>query len=166
VPDEYIVLKGLDIMSLESVKEYFSTFGMDHRIMVLDTSTATVEEAASAHEVEAGQIGKTLSFKIEEKPVLIVVAGTAKIDNQKYKRQFSKKAKMLNPEEVLAHTGHAVGGVCPFGLPKPIDVYLDISLKKHTEIIPAAGDSSSSIRLTIEELERYSNSRQWVDVCK
>jgi prolyl-tRNA editing enzyme YbaK/EbsC (Cys-tRNA(Pro) deacylase) len=93
------------------------------------------------------------------------VAGRAKIDNQKYKHRFSKKAKMLSPAEALAYTGHAVGGVCPFGLKQPMDVYLDISLKKHREIIPAAGDQNASIRLTIEELERFSNCKDWVDVC-
>jgi prolyl-tRNA editing enzyme YbaK/EbsC (Cys-tRNA(Pro) deacylase) len=153
-------------MSLEAVKVYFSDYKMDHRIMVLGTSTATVGEAAMAHGVDQDQIGKTLSFKLDDKPILIVVAGAAKIDNQKYKSHFSKKAKMLNQEETLEYTGHAIGGVCPFGLKKPIDVYLDISLKKHSEVIPAAGDQNSSIRLTLEELERYSNYKEWIDVCK
>ena len=153
-------------MSLKAVKEYFSDFKMDHRIMVLDISTATVEEAANAHKVDPGQIGKTLSFKLENKSILIVVAGTAKIDNKKYKSHFSKKAKMLKPEEALEHTGHAIGGICPFGLKKPVDVYLDISLRKHSEIIPAAGDQNSSIRLTLKELEKYSNCIDWIDVCK
>jgi prolyl-tRNA editing enzyme YbaK/EbsC (Cys-tRNA(Pro) deacylase) len=153
-------------MSLKAVKEYFSDFKMDHRIMVLDISTATVEEAANAHKVDPDQIGKTLSFNLENKPILIVVAGTAKIDNKKYKSHFSKKAKMLKPEEALEHTGHAIGGICPFGLKKPVDVYLDISLRKHSEIIPAAGDQNSSIRLTLKELEKYSNCIDWIDVCK
>ena len=153
-------------MSLKAVKEYFANYSMDHRIMVLNTSTATVDEAAKAHGVDPDQIGKTLSFKIDDRPILIVVSGTARIDNQKYKSQFSKKAKMLNQKEAIEHTGHAIGGVCPFGLKKPIDVYLDISLKKHAEVIPAAGDVNSSIRLTIEELERYSNCKDWIDVCK
>ena len=153
-------------MSLEAVKEYFSDYKMDHRIMVLNTSTATVDEAAKAHGVDQDQIGKTLSFKLDDKPILIVVAGTAKIDNQKYKSHFSKKARMLNQQEALEHTGHAIGGVCPFGLKKPIEVYLDISLKKHPEVIPAAGDQNSSIRLTLEELEKYSNFKDWIDVCK
>ena len=109
---------------------------------------------------------KTLSFKIDDTPILIVVAGQAKIDNKKYKGYFSKKAKMLNKDEALEFTGHAIGGVCPFGLKQPMDVYLDISLKKHTEVIPAAGDKYSSIRLTIDELEKYSNCKAWIDVCK
>jgi len=153
-------------MSLDAVKEYFSKYEMDHRIMVLATSTATVEEAAEAHGVDPDQIGKTLSFKIDETPILIVVAGKAKIDNKKYKNRFLKKATMLKHDEALEHTGHAIGGICPFGLKKQIDVYLDISIKKHQEIIPAAGDQNSSIRLTIEELEKYSNYKDWVDVCK
>lgn len=153
-------------MSLEAVIEYFSEYNMAHRVMVLEKSTATVEEAALAHGVDPDQIGKTLSFKIDEEPILIVVAGKAKIDNKKYKGIFSKKAKMLSKDEALEHTGHAVGGVCPFGLKIPIDVYLDVSLKKHAEVIPAAGDSYSSIRLSIEELEQYSNCKDWVDVCK
>ncbi len=153
-------------MSLEAVKEYFAEYNMDHRVMVLENSTATVEEAAQAHGVNPDQIGKTLSFKIGEDPILIVVAGKAKIDNKKYKNHFSKKAKMLNKDEALEYTGHAIGGVCPFGLKQPIDVFLDISLKKHSEVIPAAGDRYSSVRLTIEELEKYSNCKKWVDVCK
>jgi len=153
-------------MSLEAVIKYFSEYNMDNRVMVLEHSTATVEEAAQAHGVDPDQIGKTLSFKINEKPILIVVAGKAKIDNKKYKKSFSKKAKMLNKDEVLEHTGHAIGGVCPFGLKKPIDVYLDVSLKKHLEVIPAAGDRNSSIRITLEELEKHSDCKEWVDVCK
>lgn len=153
-------------MSLEAVRSYFSKFDMAQNIMVLEKSTATVEEAAEAHEVDPDQIGKTLSFKVEDRPILIVVSGNSRIDNKKYKQQFSKKAKMLNANEALEETGHAIGGVCPFGLKKDIAVYLDESLRKHDEIIPAAGDSHSSIRLTIEELEKYSNCTAWVDVCK
>ena len=153
-------------MSLAAVKKYFETFGMSGRIMVLANSTATVSEAAIEHGVDADQIGKTLSFSLDNQPILIVVSGLSKIDNRKYKAHFQKKAKMLSAEDVLAATGHGVGGVCPFGLPEQIDVYLDISLKTHKEIIPAAGDSYSSIRLSLGELERYSNCKSWIDVCK
>ena len=153
-------------MSLESVIEYFKEYNMGHRIMVLENSTATVEEAAQVHGVDPDQIGKTLSFKIHEEPILIVVSGKSKIDNKKYKGHFSKKAKMLNKDEALEYTGHEIGGVCPFGLKKQIAVFLDVSLKKHAEIIPAAGNRHSSIRLTVNELEKYSNCREWVDVCK
>jgi len=153
-------------MSLEAVKDYFSGFGIEERIIVLKTSTATVELAANAHGVAPDQIAKTLSFKLDEKPILIVVSGMSKIDNPKYKSYFGKKAKMLSPEEALDYTGHAVGGICPFGLKNDIDVYLDISLKKHEEVLPAAGSISSAIRLTIEELEKYSGCKDWIDVCK
>ena len=153
-------------MSLEAVKAYFSQRNMVDRIKVLESSTATVEEAAKAHQVDPDQIGKTLSFKLEGKAILVVVAGESKIDNKKYKNQFSSKAKMLSPGEVLEETGHAIGGVFPFGLKKSIDVYLDVSLKKHTEIVPAAGDQYSAIRLTIEELEKHSSYKAWVDVSK
>lgn len=153
-------------MSLESVKEHFAKHQMQDRIMVLENSTATVEEAAWEHKVDPDQIGKTLSFKLDDKPILIVMAGNAKIDNKKYKSHYSKKAKMLSYEEALEQTGHAVGGICPFGLKNQIDVYLDISLKKYPEIIPAAGSQNSSIRLTLKELEEHSNYIEWVDVCK
>lgn len=153
-------------MSREAVQHYFAQYEMEHRLMVLEHSTATVDEAARAHAVDADKIGKTLSFKLDEQAILIVVSGLSRIDNKKYKQQFAKKAKMLSADEALAETGHAIGGVCPFGLKKPLDVYLDVSLKNHKEIIPAAGDSHSSIRLTIEELERFANCKAWVDVCR
>jgi len=153
-------------MSLEAVKTYFSQHNIADRIVVLESSTATVEEAANAHQVDPDQIGKTLSFKVNDKAILVVVAGTSKIDNKKFKNQFSTKAKMLSPDEVLHETGHAIGGVCPFGLKNPVDVYLDVSIKRHSEIIPAAGDRYSAIRLSIEELEEYSHYIAWVDVSK
>lgn len=153
-------------MSLDSVKKHFAEFGIEERIMVLGTSTATVELAAEAHGVDPDQIAKTLSFKIDEKPILIVVSGMAKIDNKKYKDHFTKKAKMLTLDEALEHTGHPVGGICPFGLKEEIDVYLDVSLRKHEEVLPAAGDISAAIRLSIKELEQYSGCKEWVDVSK
>ena len=152
-------------MSLKAVKDYFAKFDMEDRIIVLERSTATVEDAAREHDVDPDQIGKTLAFKLDETPILVVVAGKARIDNRKYKQHFSRKAKMLNPDEVLQYTGHAIGGVCPFGLPAPLPVYLDISIQKHREIIPAAGDRYSAIRLSIAELEQYARSSGWVDVC-
>ena len=153
-------------MSLEAVKAYFAQYDMADRVMVTDQSTATVDLAAQAHGVDPDQIGKTLSFKLNDRPILVVVAGMARIDNKKYKGEFGAKAKMLNKDEALAHTGHGIGGVCPFGLPGPLDVYLDVSLKKHREIIPAAGETNASIRLSLEELERFSNASGWVDICK
>lgn len=152
-------------MSLEAVRTYFRELGLEERIIILENSTATVDEAAREHGVEPGQIGKTLAFRLGEEPILIVVAGTARIDNRKYKDTFGHKARMLSADETLAHTGHAIGGVCPFGLPGPLGIYLDISIRGHAELIPAAGDRYSAIRLSIPEIEAYSNYRAWVDVC-
>lgn len=154
-----------ELMALKEVISYFEKWNMEDRIMELDASTATVKDAAIAHNVAPGQIGKTLSFKIGDDPILIVVAGDTKISNRKYKTRFSTKARMLNANEVIEHTGHRIGGVCPFGLPERIDVYLDVSLKRFDEVIPAAGSHNSSIRLNLDELERFSNSCGWIDVC-
>ena len=152
-------------MSLEAVRTHFAQYDLDHRILVLENSTATVEEAAREHGVDPGQIAKTLAFRQDGEPILIVVAGTARIDNRKYRQHFGSKARMLSADETLAHTGHAIGGVCPFGLPGRVDVFLDISLREHAEVIPAAGNRYSAIRLSIAELETCSNSSGWIDVC-
>ena len=153
-------------MAIEKVKEYFKQYGMDSRIQEFDESSATVELAAKALQCEPGRIAKTLSFAVETAPVLIVVAGDAKIDNRKYKEQFGLKAKMLAPADVERQVGHAVGGVCPFAIRSRIAVYLDQSLKRFDTVFPACGSSNSAIELTIEELETYSGYQAWIDVCK
>ena len=154
-------------MSIERVRAYFKTFGIEDRIREFEVSSATVELAAAAVGVEGARIAKSLSFKVEDKPVIIVVAGDAKIDNSKYKAQFHTKAKMLTHEEAHSLIGHDVGGVCPFALPEDVRVYLDVSLKRFETVFPAAGSDNSAIELTCEELEKYSsNFQQWVDVCK
>lgn len=153
-------------MAIEKVREYFKKLGVAHKILEFDVSSATVELAAQAVGCEPKRIAKTLSFMVDSKPILIVVAGDAKIDNQKYKAQFITKAKMLTPDEVIDLTGHAVGGVCPFGIKDGVIVYLDESLKRFKTVFPACGSSSSAIELTIEELEKYSNCSSWIDVCK
>ena len=154
-------------MSIEKVRAYFKRFGIEDRIREFEVSSATVELAAVAVGVEGARIAKSLSFKVEDKPVIIVVAGDAKIDNSKYKAMFHTKAKMLTPEQAQEMTGHAVGGVCPFALPEDVNVYLDVSLKRFETVYPAAGSSNSAIELTCGELERYaSNFVEWVDVCK
>ena len=112
------------------------------------------------------RIAKTLSFKVGEDPILIVAAGDAKIDNRKYKDKFGKKAVMLSQEEVAEKIGHAVGGVCPFGIPDTVSVYLDESMKRFETVFPAAGSSNSAIELNMEELMRYSRAKEWIDVCK
>ena len=153
-------------MSIEIVRKYFSSFGMEDRILEFQVSSATVELAAQAVGCIPARIAKTLSFKIGEEPILIVAAGDAKIDNRKYKDKFGKKAVMLSQEEVSKKVGHAVGGVCPFGIPETVRVYLDESLRRFETVFPAAGSSNSAIELNMEELERYSTAKEWIDVCK
>ena len=153
-------------MSIEKVRDYFKKYNMEERIQEFEESSATVELAAKALKCEPKRIAKTLSFKINDKPILIVVAGDAKIDNSKYKAQFNKKAKMLTYEEVLELIGHPVGGVCPFAINDGVIVYLDKSLKRFETVYPACGSANSAIELSIEELEKYSNYASWIDVCK
>ncbi|MBQ4068244.1 MAG: YbaK/EbsC family protein [Lachnospiraceae bacterium] len=153
-------------MAIEKVKEYFKQYGIEDKIQEFDVSSATVELAAEALSCEPCRIAKTLSFMVDGKAILIVAAGDAKIDNPKYKAQFSTKAKMLTPDEAVELIGHAVGGVCPFGINDGVIVYLDESLKRFETVFPACGSSNSAIELTIEELEKYSNYTEWIDVCK
>lgn len=153
-------------MAIELVKEYFKQYGMEGRIVEFEESSATVELAAKAAGCEPERIAKTLSFWVDDQCILIVAAGDAKVDNAKYKATFSKKAKMLSFDEVEDTIGHAVGGVCPFGIKKGVKVYLDESLKRFETVFPAAGSSNSAIELNIPELEKYSNMEGWVDVCK
>ena len=146
---------------------YFSNFdGVAERIQEFQVSSATVELAAQALGTEGKRIAKTLSFMVEEKPILIVAAGDTKIDNPKFKAQFHTKAKMLDFDAVEPLIGHAVGGVCPFGINEGVDVYLDESLKRFETVFPACGSANSAIELSIPELERLSNYKAWVDVCK
>lgn len=152
-------------MSYEAVKSYFENAGMGQRVMNLEKSSATVEEAAAAIGCEPKQIAKTMSFLQDEKPVLIVTAGDAKIDNKKYKAAFQKKARMIPGELVEGCIGHAPGGVCPFAVKPEVVVYLDVSLKRFEKVYPAAGSGHSAVELSLTELEQYSNYVQWVDVC-
>ena len=153
-------------MSIEKVKAYFASRGMLERVMELEVSSATVDLAAQALGVDGSRIAKTLSFSVEGKPVLVVAAGDARIDNAKFKAFFHTKAKMLSHEEASERIGHAVGGVCPFAVNEGVAVYLDESLKRFTTVFPACGSGNSAIELTIPELEEHSGSLQWVDVCK
>lgn len=153
-------------MAIEKVKNYFSQFGLEGRVQEFTVSSATVELAAQALDCEPCRIAKTLSFMVDGRPVLIVTAGDAKIDNPKYKAQFGAKAKMLTPDEVEGLIGHAVGGVCPFGINDGVTVYLDSSLKRFETVFPACGSSNSAIELSIQELEQYSGYTAWIDVCK
>lgn len=155
-------------MSVEIVRNYFNKNEIQKEILEFPVSSATVELAAQAVGVEPARIAKTLSFYTKEKDaaILIVTAGDMKIDNSKFKHYFGMKAKMLASEDVERLTGHAIGGVCPFGNPKSTAVYLDISLKRFETVFPAAGSSNSAVELTCEELEKYSRAQEWIDVCK
>ena len=153
-------------MSLVKAEEDLKKNGMLDRVIHLAASTATVAEAAEALGVEPGMIAKTLSFLQEEKPVLILTEGTAKIDNRKYKDTFHIKAKMIPFEEVETQVGHAPGGVCPFGINENVIVYLDESLRQFENVYPAAGDDHSAVKLTVDELEKIAGATGWVDVCK
>jgi prolyl-tRNA editing enzyme YbaK/EbsC (Cys-tRNA(Pro) deacylase) len=157
----------MDRMSLESVKNHFKQWNRDIDIMEFDTSSATVEQAAETIGVRPARIAKTLSFRgSEENAILIVAAGDAKIDNKKFRAKFGFKPRMLSSDEVLEQTGHVIGGVCPFGLNKELDVYLDVSMKRFDTLFPACGSTNSAIELTKEELYDYSFAKDWVDVCK
>ena len=153
-------------MAIEKVKEYFKKYGLENKILEFDVSSATVALAAQALNCEPCRIAKTLSFMVDAKPILIVTAGDAKIDNPKYKAQFGAKAKMLTPDEAETLIGHAVGGICPFAVKEGVIIYLDRSLKRFETVFPACGSSNSAIELTIAELEKYAGYPAWVDVCK
>ncbi|PKM59071.1 MAG: EBSC protein [Firmicutes bacterium HGW-Firmicutes-4] len=153
-------------MAIEKVRDYFKQWNIETRILEFETSSATVELAAQAVGCAPERIAKTLSFKLAEKCVLVVVAGDARIDNSKFKAHFNTKAKMIPPEEVEHLVGHGIGGVCPFAVNSNVDIYLDDSLKRFDTVYPACGSSNSAIELTIAELEKYSNSAGWFDLCK
>jgi prolyl-tRNA editing enzyme YbaK/EbsC (Cys-tRNA(Pro) deacylase) len=153
-------------MGIEKVREHLSRWNRQADIIELAASTATVQEAAAALGVIPARIAKSISLKTADGAMVVVTAGDTKIDNRKYKDRFAMKAKMLNPDEALALTGHAVGGVCPFALPKGVAAYLDESLRRFETVFPACGSSNSAIELTLTELQDYSPCAGWVDVCK
>lgn len=153
-------------MSIETVRAYFARHGMEGRVLELSQSSATVELAAAALGCRPERIAKTLSFQGGAGTLLVVTAGDAKIDNQRYKARFGTKAKLLAPDQVEALVGHRVGGVCPFAVKPGVEIWLDQSLRRFTTVFPACGSRNSAIEVTIPELEQYSNSLGWVDVCK
>lgn len=153
-------------MAIDKVKEYFKTFNKEKDIIELNESSATVELAAKALKTNTDNIAKSLTFLINDKAIMILLSGDSKIDNSKYKGKFNIKAKMIPFDNVEKIIGHAAGGVCPFAINPNIDVYLDESLKKHKYVYPACGSSNSAIKLTIPELEKYSNYKEWIDISK
>ena len=152
-------------MALEIAKQYLEERGFGDRVMVFDVSSATVELAAQAVGTEPERIAKSLTFLVDDHPVMILCAGDAKINNPKYKAFFHTKAKMLTPDQVHECIGHDVGGVCPFGIKDGVTVYLEESLKRFDVVYPACGSSNSAVKLTIPELEKLSGFKEWIDVC-
>lgn len=152
-------------MSLASVAAWLAAHAPDIPIIETETSTATVALAAGAHGVVTGQIAKTLSLRVKDDVILLVMNGDARIDNRKYKERFAAKAKMLDADAVVEWTGHPVGGVCPFGLAHPLPVYADVSLRLHEIVVPAAGSIYSAVRITPARLAEITGA-QWVDVAR
>jgi len=152
-------------MSLETVRAFFASRAPDITVLVTATSSATVDEAAATHGVEPAPIAKTLSLRVGERVVLVVVSGTARLDNRKVKDTFGRRASMLSGDEVEAITGHPVGGVCPFGLKEPLPIYCDVSLKRFDEIVPAAGARNSAVRINTMRMAELIGA-EWVDVCR
>lgn len=152
-------------MSLESVCTFFAENAPDIEVMVTEASSATVELAAMAHGVEPAQIAKTICLRAGEETMLVVTAGTARLDNRKFKDAFAAKPRMLGPDEVLALTSHPVGGVCPFGLKQKLPVYCDMSLRAFAEVVPAAGATNAAVRIAPDRLAQLT-AAQWIDVCR
>ena len=153
-------------MALEAAKKHLEKYGLTDRIMILDESSATVDLAAKTVGVTPGEIAKSLSFLIGDQVVIILTEGTARVDNKKFKQTFHTKAKMIPWDDVEEWTGHAPGGVCPFGRKDGVKVYLDESLKRYDIVYPACGTGNSAVRLAIAELEQCAEPEGWVDVCK
>lgn len=153
-------------MSFEAVKQYFESVGLGGNVLLLEKPSATVAQAAEAVGCEEKQIAKTMSFFVDNKPILIVIAGDARVDNKKFKGVFHQKAVMIPAEQVESAVGHAIGGVCPFVIHDDVTVYLDISLKRFAWVYPAAGNGNSAVKLSLEELEKHSACKEWIDVCK
>jgi prolyl-tRNA editing enzyme YbaK/EbsC (Cys-tRNA(Pro) deacylase) len=151
-------------MTIESVRSFLARHAPDIEIIELPASTATVELAAQGHGVQPAQIAKTLSLRIKERTLLVVTSGTARLNNRKIKDVLGGKPRMLTADEVVAATGHPVGGVCPFGLPSPLPVFCDVSLRSFNEVVPAAGSTHSALRISPARMAELVNA-EWVDVC-
>ena len=153
-------------MSAVNVRKYLSEKGMEERITIHSETIDTVEHAAQQIGCSEAEIAKTLSFIAEGKPVIVVMAGDARVNSSKFKGQFHEKPHMIPRDEVAEMTGHVPGGVCPFALPEDIPVWLDISMKRFEYVHPAGGDEHTSVKLTPAELEAVSQAAGWCDVCK
>lgn len=153
-------------MAIENAKAYLKQYGLDTEVLEFDVSSATVEDAAKALNTDGKHIAKTLAFRHDDGPLLILAAGDAKVDNAKFREAFQMKARMMSPEELVDQVGHAMGGVCPFGVNDGCQVYLDISMKRFEHVYPAVGSANSAIKMDLNTLEKTSQSIAWIDVCK
>ena len=153
-------------MSVELVKKYFENTELEGKVLEFPTSSATVELAADAVGTAPDRIAKTMAFLLGDEAIVIVVSGLSRIDNKKFKAQFHTKAKMIPFAAVEEYLGHPPGGVCPFALKEGVKVYLDVSLRAHETVFPAAGSENSAIETTIDQLERFTSYEEWVDVCR
>lgn len=151
-------------MTIESVKKHFVDEKLNLEVIEMDTSTATVELAANALGVEPARIAKTMALRLKERDILIVAKGDVKIDNRKFKDYFGQKAKFIGAEDLEEATGHPVGGVCPFGLIKPLDIYLDVSLKVFDYVYPAGGEPNTCVKIDVDYLAEVTKGI-WIDVC-
>lgn len=152
-------------MSLDSVRAFFAAHAPEIEVIVTEQSSATVALAAEAHGVKPEQIAKTICLRAGETTMLIVACGTARLDNRKFKDRFGAKARMLEAEEVVRLTSHPVGGVCPFGLPQPLPIYCDVSLKAFDEVVPAAGATNAAVRISPQRMAALTDA-EWIDVCQ
>ena len=152
-------------MSLESVRAFFAEHAPDLEVIVTEVSSATVALAAEAHGVMPAQIAKTICLRIGEQTMLVVTSGIARLDNRKFKDRMGGKPRMLGGDEVLAATSHPPGGVCPFGLPAPLPIYCDVSLKTFDEVVPAAGATNAAVRIAPQRMADLVGA-EWVDVCQ
>jgi prolyl-tRNA editing enzyme YbaK/EbsC (Cys-tRNA(Pro) deacylase) len=152
-------------MSIETVRAFFMASAPDVEIIETSESSSTVALAAEAHGVDPAQIAKTICLRVGDEPILVVAGGLARLDNRKFKDTFGAKGRMLGAEEVVEVTSHPVGGVCPFGLPTPLPIYCDVSLRRFEVVVPAAGSTNSAVRISTERLAELTNAT-WVDVCQ
>ena len=152
-------------MSIESVRAFFTAHAPDIDVIVTEASSATVAEAAHAHSVEPDQIAKTIAVKLGDDIALVVAAGTKRLDNRKFKDFFGVRPRMLDAETVVSVTSHPVGGVCPFGLPSPIKIYCDISLKAYPRVVPAAGATNAAVHIDPERMADLVQA-EWADLCQ
>lgn len=152
-------------MTIASVRDYFAAYAPDISVIETDESSATVELAALAHKVEPDQIAKTICLRAGDTILLLVTAGTRRLDNRKFRDHFGAKPRMLGGEEVVEVTSHPIGGVCPFGLPTALPIYCDVSLRNHAKVVPAAGATNSAVEITPERMAALTGA-QWVDVCQ